>query len=253
MSQTDIQLLASHVLQHENEAALYALLAVCFSSNPDAKLMRAVAHADLSGFDGLAQIEDAMRRMQAHARALPEELKAQEAFVLDLKRDWTKLFRGVSPDYGPTAPYALLFLRSAGPEALSDIAALFIDGGYDGYQQIHDRVDGIGVGFDYLKTVSLQLAAACTRSDAVEYKRLKLCRDEFLSQYFAPWVPEFVRRAEKFVQTEFYAGVLELAASVIAAFAPQGTALRSLLSEEESRRRAEADIKAAKPDTKLAA
>ena len=239
MSQTDIQLLASHVLQHENEAALYALLAVCFSSNPDAKLMRAVAHADLSGFDGLAQIEDAMRRMQAHARALPEELKAQEAFVLDLKRDWTKLFRGVSPDYGPTAPYALLFLRSAGPEALSDIAALFIDGGY--------------VGFDYLKTVSLQLAAACTRSDAVEYKRLKLCRDEFLSQYFAPWVPEFVRRAEKFVQTEFYAGVLELAASVIAAFAPQGTALRSLLSEEESRRRAEADIKAAKPDTKLAA
>ncbi len=181
----------------ENEAAAMNLIAEFFLHNPDKPFVEALTHLVPEGFTESVSIREAV---QSIASAAADAARDDEA-LLNLKRDWTKLFRGISPDYGPTAPYAFLFLKGNSVEMMSDLAALYIDGGYDGYQKVHDRIDYIGICFQYLATVDLQIANSINEKDALEYKRLMLCRTVFLEQYLTPWVFEFILRARKFVQT----------------------------------------------------
>ncbi|MCD8340414.1 MAG: molecular chaperone TorD family protein, partial [Burkholderiales bacterium] len=122
---------------------------------------------------------------------------SEESKVLNLKRDWTKLFRGISPDYGPTPPYAALFLKEDPKKVMTGMVELYMDGGYDGFQKIHDRVDYIGTAFQYLSFINLLRINAARNKNALEYSRLSLCFDEFFNHYVKPWVNTFCDRADK--------------------------------------------------------
>lgn len=234
---TEIQMFKpDDTIRFEDEAALYACLAAFFLSNPEKNMLDAAKAFCPEAFAVYPEIAAAVTRIKQYADAADKD---NPDTVLELKRDWTKLFRGISPDYGPTAPYGLLFIRGNTGEMMADMAALYIDGGYDGYQSITDRIDYIGTGFDYLKTVSLQLVHASETKDISSAVRLKLCRDTFISKYFGAWVPEFAARARKHAATEFYNGVLDLAVAVLAAFCGGSDKVavleNPLLSEAESR------------------
>lgn len=117
---------------------------------------------------------------------------------------------------------------------MSDLAALYIDGGYDGYQQITDRIDYIGTCFQYLAAVDLQRAHAVETQDGAEYARLSLCRKVFLEEYLTPWAGEFAERARAFVQTNFFAAVLDLVGLMIERFATTHKTERPIMSAAES-------------------
>lgn len=216
----------------ELEAALCALLSEFFVHNPDDTLFRALAELSPEDFDAFPAVERSLRVIIQNAHKAIEN----EAALLDFKRDWTKLFRGISPDYGPTAPYAFLFLKCNTTAMLSELAALYIDGGYDDYQNIRDRIDYIGTCFAYLKTVDLQRIHAVQEKNLREFMRLNLCREIFLRQFLLPWIHEFASRARKFVQTPFYSAVLNLTDDSVRLFAGDLTSECEILSEEESRR-----------------
>lgn len=214
----------------ENEAAICGLLATFFLRNPDQKLLEALSQLDATGFEAFPTLQPTV----SHLKDIATAGQHGDEVVLNLKRDWTKLFRGISPDYGPTAPYAFLFLRGDTPNLLSDLAALYLDGGYDGYQEIHDRLDYIGTCFDYLKTVDLQRIHAVAQSDLTNFNRLTLCRNTFMRLYFMPWIAEYIARARKFVQTDFYNEVFNLTLAYLDTLKDMQTAMPSLLSEAES-------------------
>ena len=224
----------------QNEAALASLLAQFFLHNPDKTFAKALTHLAPEGFDFAPGIEKAMRTIRESAEKIDaaeekHQTESETEALLDLKRDWTKLFRGISPDYGPTAPYAFLFLKGTTVEMMKDLAALYIDGGYDGYQIVKDRIDYIGTCFQYLATVDLQIVTAIDEKLATEYTRLRLCRKVFLEEYLTPWVETFAERARKFVQTDFYGAVLDLTVEVIDHFAAEHKTARPIMSAEESR------------------
>ncbi len=231
MTDESITVLPSNADQARNEAAACALLAEFFLHNPDQAFVEALEGLVPEGFTDEA-------RLQATAGVIRSEAAAariDDLALLNLKRDWTRLFRGISPTYGPTAPYAFLFLKGSAVEMMGDLAALYIDGGYDGYQQIHDRIDYIGTCLQFLSTLDLQIVHAVDTKDAVELKRLGLCRKVFLEQYLMPWVFEFTRRARAQAQTKFYAAVLDLTDQVLEYFASDHKTTAPIMSEEESR------------------
>ncbi len=208
-----------------------SLIAEFFLHNPDKTFVDALTRLVPEGFTDNASIQQAVRNIASCAADAAHDDEA----LLNLKRNWTKLFRGISPDYGPTAPYAFLFLKGNSVEMMSDLAALYIDGGYDGYQKIRDRIDYIGICFQFLAVVDLQIANSINVRDALEYKRLKLCRKVFLEEYLTAWVFEFILRARKFVQTPFYGAVLDLTMHCLELFAGEHKTFPVLMSEEESR------------------
>lgn len=239
-SSAPVTVLPTSSVAVQNEAALASLLAQFFLHNPDKAFAKALTNLAPEGFSFAPAIEKAMATIQAGAQKVDQAEEqnttgTETEALLDLKRDWTKLFRGISPDYGPTAPYAFLFLKGTTVEMMKDLAALYIDGGYDGYQMVKDRIDYIGTCFQYLATVDLQIVHAIDEKLATEYGRLRLCRKVFLEEYLTPWVEEFAVRARKFVQTDFYGAVLDLTVEVINHFAAEHKTARPIMSAEESR------------------
>lgn len=231
MTDSTITVLPSSAADVRNEAAVSSLLAEFYLRNPDARFAEALGQLIPQGFTDNQQIQQAVASIRTEA----ERARTDEQALLDLKRDWTKLFRGISPDYGPTAPYAFLFLKGKTMEMMGDLAALYIDGGYDGYQQIHDRIDYIGTCFRYLATVDLQIVHSIEHKEAVEYSRLCLCRKVFLENYLMPWIFEFIARASAYVQTKFYESVLDMTVLALDYFAGEHKKEVVLMSAQESR------------------
>lgn len=231
MTDTTITVLPTDAQPTANEAAVSSLLAEFYLHNPDKDFAAALQNLIADGFTDDALIQSCVENIRIGASAAQKDDEA----LLNLKRDWTKLFRGISPDYGPTAPYAFLFLKGKTVEMMGDLAALYIDGGFDGYQKIHDRIDYIGTCLRYLATVDLQLVHAIETKAAVEYNRLMLCRKVFLEEYFLPWVFEFLERAKAYVQTDFYENVLELTRLSLEHFAGEHKKIVPLMSAAESK------------------
>lgn len=195
----------------EKDALLTALLAELFFHNPDEKLINSIRLIEADDFEQ-GSIRKTLERLRDAAQC---EKSQEESQILDLKRDWTKLFRGISPVYGPSAPYALLYFKGNTNEAMSDMSALYIDGGYDHFQEVQDRVDYIGTGFHYLSFVLLQMVQMKKEGQKVEFDRLGLCADRYFDCYFSGWIPKFCEEARKFAKTDFYKSVLDLTEEVI--------------------------------------
>ncbi len=239
MTDSSITVLPSNGEVFSNEAAACGLLAEFYLHNPDVDFAKALGELIPEGFTDDSRIQTAVGILCTEA----EKVRSNEEALLNLKRDWTKLFRGISPSYGPTAPYAFLFLKGKTVEMMGDLAALYIDGGYDGYMQIHDRIDYIGTCLRFLMTVDLQIVHAIETKAAVEYSRLSLCRKVFLETYLMPWVFEFTARAREHAQTHFYRSVLDLTDLVLNYFAGAHKKSVTLMSAEESKKMATAEEK----------
>jgi TorA maturation chaperone TorD len=190
------------------EASVFALLGELFNRNPDAQLIESVRALENDALGGSTELAALFGRLRSYA-ALSGLTEDDEAF-LNLKRDWTKLFRGISPTYGPKAPYGLLYDKCQTPALMADLAALYLDGGFDGFQDVHDRIDYIGTGFKYLAAVALQQIYAVQQKNYTDFARLALCRVRFARDFFS-WVPEFTEGARAYAQTDFYKAVLDLA------------------------------------------
>ena len=73
---------------------------------------------------------------------------AKNSNLLDIQKDWTKIFRGISLSYGPKPPYEELFSTNT----MAAIAARYAKHGF--VSAIDNRVDYIGVELEYLSTLS---------------------------------------------------------------------------------------------------
>lgn len=191
----------------EEKSALFALLKEIYLRNPDKTLVESIREIEPQELSDQS-LKDALEKMKDYAVSSGTEEKDER--FLNLKRDWTKLFRGVSPVYGPKAPYGLLQMEEFGEQKMSELAALYIDGGYSEFQEKLERIDYIGFGFGFLSRLYLQILNAEDNKNDSELKRLNLCVTTFCRYFFKPWVEKFCEDAEKFAVTVFYKGVLDL-------------------------------------------
>ena len=235
--------LPSSTFNLERKAALCALVGEFFLRNPDTILVRAMKNVDITLFDG--KFIEELRPIKEYASTCGETEKDEQ--FLNLKRDWTKLFRGVSPVYGPTAPYACLFLEGNSSQLMEDMAALYLDGGWNSKEAAHDRIDYIGCCWRFLSHVFLLQINAVEKKDITEFGRLTLIEKEFLCKFFAPWIPAFISRAAPFVQTSFYGNVLNLSNKALGELVDGYMLLPvKLKTEEQARKEAEEEEKTVK-------
>ena len=141
---------------------------------------------------------------------------------LELRRDWTRLFRGVSPSYGPPPPYEYVYVSAAGqdPHQLVALTRLYASRGIVISPEERNRADYLGYELAF---ASLLLEDAANAPDEAS-------RDVALGTFAAfvddhlGWVAGFCERVQDEAATNYYRGyaqVLRDSMEELSAFAQQ--------------------------------
>jgi TorA maturation chaperone TorD len=192
-------------------AGMYSFLANLFNQRPDLELVRRLREMGSEGMNiGVGQgeisqeVEEGLREMASFIDATqgqPEERVEQ-----DLAVDWTRLFRGVSPSYGPPPPYEGVYIEGAGSpsDILQMIMQTYHKFSVDVDEQAANRPDYIGIELDFLRYL-----------DEEKARDFQGAQRDFLSRHLGRWVDKFCDRALQEAKTGFYRGFIRLTRGVL--------------------------------------
>jgi TorA maturation chaperone TorD len=130
----------------------------------------------------------------------------------ELSVDWTRIFRGVSPGYGPPPPYEGVYREKSGVGAdlIQKIYKEYMKQGLVISGDRRDRPDYLGYELDFLKFLCEQAAKAAENNHKKEVENYRKEFNRFVSEHLSTWVGDFCTQAEEHVQTPFYSAVLML-------------------------------------------
>lgn len=185
----------------KNDVEIFSLLSAFYNMNPDKQILDAIKAVDTDAIPDL-EIKNAFIKMKDYAS------KAGDDEITSLKCDWTKLFRGVSPEYGPKPPYEELYGGKKSPEILVELASMYAETGYN-FDGIANRPDYAGIELGYIAMLSALAVNAAINGSEAEYEKYTSLSESFIRR-FNKWFDKFSREAEKYAETDFYRGVLEL-------------------------------------------
>lgn len=190
-----------------NDAEIFSMLAAFYNYNPEQKIIEGASNLN---YEEISDEDVRLAVAKIRNYALSGFPHSSEEKLLNLKRDWTKLFRAVSPDYGPKAPYEEVYLAVKNPGLIKELAALYLDADYTRYAELNNRHDYIGIQLDFVAFLSFQRANALKENNLKNYNKLTDLSHDFTVNHIASWFPKFCNEAFKHVRTDFYRGVLGL-------------------------------------------
>ena len=199
-------------------ASILAFLNLHFTTLPDTAFVEHVRGQEYAdALEALAADDSLPADMAAGAGAMLAFIRsnvgtAETAFSDTLGVDRTRLYRGVSPAYGPPPPYEAVWSKRVTSVAatLQEIAAIYRQSGMVISPDAKERLDSIGVELDYLHQLALQEAAAWEAGQKEQARGLLQAQQAFLSMHVGDWAPAFVEKALTKAETDFYRGHLTM-------------------------------------------
>jgi len=137
--------------------------------------------------------------------------------------DRTRLYRGVSPNYGPPPPYEAVWKTTDASDTtvLQEPAATYRESGLVLSEDAHELLDYISVELDYMIQLIQREVMAWSGGIGKDACEAVERQNRFLMDHLSQWVPAFIAKAEEHAETDFYHGHLMM--------------LRGFLSEESER------------------
>ncbi len=167
--------------------------------------------------ENLAQDEDIHPQISKGAGTMLGFLKennaaSDETLLQTLGVERTRLFRGVSPSYGPPPPYENEWApKSAFPmDLLKQISAIYLEDGLAMDGETPERFDYLGVELAYIAQLARREAAALSAGDDILAAAALDRQFSFFQKHLLPWVPAYVKKALEYARTDFYTGYLWL-------------------------------------------
>lgn len=206
----------------QTRAGMYSFLANLFNQRPDLELVRRLREMGPEGFSiGASQaeisseVEEGLQEMASFiddTQGQPEEQVEQ-----DLAVDWTRLFRGVSPSYGPPPPYEGVYIEGAGSpsDILQAIMQVYHKFSVDVDEKAANRPDYIGIELDFLRYLNESEAGAWQEGDEEKALDFQGAQKDFLSRHLGRWAEKFCDRAMEEAKTGFYRGFIRLTRAVL--------------------------------------
>lgn len=136
----------------------------------------------------------------------------KDELLQELSVDWTRIFRGISPGYGPPPPYEGIYREKDGfgSNPIHEINKAYINHGLVISGDRRDRPDYLGYELDFLKFLCEQAAEAAENNHKKEEENYRNEFNKFVSEHLSTWVGDFCTKAEEHAQTPFYSAVLML-------------------------------------------
>ncbi len=198
-------------------ATMYAFLAAMFNRRPDRSLVNRLHALGVTTITGLTQVGDLSEEAVAGLSEIAHFVESidgwpDEKVVEMLAIDWTRLFRGVAPDYGPEPPYETVYVDSGGDDSaiLQAVVETYRKYGVAPERKDIDRPDYIGVELDFLALLAEREQEAWGRGDIAGGQNAYLAAQQFFRDHVGRWIGLFCDRAITEANTGFYRGLLRL-------------------------------------------
>jgi putative dimethyl sulfoxide reductase chaperone len=205
-------------------ASLYSFASLPFNALPNLAFVQHIrGSAYVSALEALADDKSLPEDVTTGASLMQGFVcstgdKDESALSDELGVDRTRLYRGVSPSYGPPPPYEAVWTKAGTPvtELLQAVARTYREAGVVLSPETKERIDYVGIQLDFSQQLALREAEAW---DAGEPERAKALIQEqlaFLTGHLTHWVPLFVERALPQAQTDFYRGHMRFLRGILA-------------------------------------
>jgi TorA maturation chaperone TorD len=130
------------------------------------------------------------------------------ALAENLGVEKTRLYRGVSPSYGPPPPYEAVW---NGPisdtKTLQTLAEEYRHADLILSPDLHERLDYIGIELDFIRAMSESESEAWESDPDMAWDLLK-SQIAFANNHLSNWVPAFIEKALSFAETNYFKGHL---------------------------------------------
>jgi TorA maturation chaperone TorD len=210
------------VEEAQARAGMYGFLATLYNQRPDADLVRRLRTVKIETFIGMTQEDispEIDRGLGEMARFVHGTMNQEvEEVEQTLGVDWTRLFRGVSPNYGPTPPYEGVYQGGQRDpvEVLQEVNRIYHESGVTIGEESPNRPDYIGLEFDFLRYLAERELEAWEQEEedlALSYADKAKA---FFEEHPGGWVWKFCDQALEHTRTDFYKGLLMLTKGVLA-------------------------------------
>jgi TorA maturation chaperone TorD len=212
-------------LQYADEAHLraemFSFLAHVFNQRPDTEFVRRLRVLGVDAFspanneEMIPEVIQGLQEMGSFITSTSDE--SVERVEEDLAVDWTRLFRGVSPGYGPPPPYEGVY--DEGPSRqlniLQSVMRIYHEYSVDLDQKAGNRPDYIGIELDFLRHINECEAVAWENGEdqtALDYRETE---KQFLTNHLRRWAWKFCDLAIEEAKTDFYRGFIRLTKGVL--------------------------------------
>ena len=202
-------------------AGAYGFLALLCNQRPELSLVRRLRAVGVEGFLGIVDAEIAgelvHQGLQEMAEFVEQAAAQSDGEVEEmLAVDWTRLFRGVQPGYGPPPPYEGVYVGGDPLTVLRAIARVYREYGVAPAEgSAGDRPDYIGIELDFLRYVCEQQAAAHEIGDEAAIEKWSKAEEAFLQDHIGKWASAYCDQAVEEARTGFYGGAVHLIEGVV--------------------------------------
>ena len=202
-------------------AGAYSFLALLCNQRPERSLVQRLRDLGVDGLVNAVDVGEAegpvRRGLQEMADFVLETAEVPDTEVQEiLAVDWTRLFRGVRPGYGPPPPYEGVYTDGDGLRAMHAVAHVYHTYGVTPAQGgAGNRPDYLGLELDFLRYACEQQALAYEQGEEEIVERWTEAERAFLTEHTAKWAPAYCERADGEARTGFYKGALHLIKGVL--------------------------------------
>jgi TorA maturation chaperone TorD len=186
-------------------ADLFTFLASVLNKSPDETVVKNLrAYFADNGDGSLGGMEEFLK----------ERVGVNDADIAtELAVEWTHLFRGLSPHFGPPPPYTGVYIskNATGIETILAVKQAYKSENLIPDMEIkQDRADYLGFELEFMAHLARRMAAAEESSDSEKAREYGKKMDEFAKSFVTPWINEFAEKAMEYAKTSFFQGYLKL-------------------------------------------
>jgi putative dimethyl sulfoxide reductase chaperone len=196
-------------------AAFSSFLNIHFNLLPDEKFVKRMRHKEVISMLQVLPKDESVNEDLATGASLMEKFlqdtrndtPAQLSEKLGVDR--TRLYRGLSPSYGPPPPYEMVWSKTWQEVTLLQVLSrMYGENGLGPSKDIIDRLDYIGLELEFLHALAMRETAAWEANETEMAGSLLEVQRHFFREHMEQWVPSYVEKALEWAKTDFYQGHL---------------------------------------------
>ena len=204
----------------EYRSNLYALLASVYIQIPERKTLslhweptlKLLEFPQKEAEKSLQEIEEGQRLIKDYISR--ENISCEERLI-NLSKEWTRLFRGVDIK-GPHPPYESLYRTGKlQDKPAQEINRLFSKMGIRVPEEWHQPSDYIGVELDFMHLLCAKEREAWEEKHIGSVHEISEIEKSFLENHLGLWIPIFCGKMIELAREDFHKGIARLTKGLI--------------------------------------
>ena len=220
-SDSDRDTMRNSASRADDRAAAYRLLAWFLLERPDEAFIRGMLARGVGSW--LSATDQSLASMREGLLGMRDFLATRQTYepeklCLDLAVQWTRLFRGVAPGYGPRPPYEAMYRGKEGEthaELLLDLGSLYSVAGVAISAGRSERPDHLGLELDLMGLLCSEESGFWSQGNAEEAVRRRDLQRRVLQEHLLLWVPAYCEVILREADVPFYHGVMRALSALL--------------------------------------